>query len=114
MILPYFDYADTVYDRANQADLDKLQRTQNRCLKTCFVTVRTDTDNIHTTVKTAELEFRRKVHLRNFMYSKLNDDSLMDNTSQLRDWSLITGRGGGATKWENRRSERFCVPPKTA
>ena len=28
----------------------------------------------------------------------------------LRDWSLITGRGG-ATKWENRRSETFCAPP---
>ena len=29
---------------------------------------------------------------------------------QLRDWSLITGRGG-ATKWENRGSETFCTPP---
>ena len=28
----------------------------------------------------------------------------------VRDWSLITGRG--ATKWENCRSETFCVPPK--
>ena len=28
----------------------------------------------------------------------------------LRDWSLITGRGG-ATKWENRGSETFCAPP---
>ena len=64
MILSYFDYVDIVYDRANQADLDKLQRAQNRCLKTCLLTdVRTNTDNIHTTVKTAKLEFRRKVHL---------------------------------------------------
>ena len=29
----------------------------------------------------------------------------------LRDWSLITGRGG-ATKWENRGSETFCAPPQ--
>ena len=28
----------------------------------------------------------------------------------IRDWSLITGRGG-ATKWENRGSETFCAPP---
>ena len=28
----------------------------------------------------------------------------------LRDWSLITGRGG-ATKWENRGSEFFLPPP---
>ena len=27
---------------------------------------------------------------------------------EVRDWSLITGRG--ATKWENRRSETFHVP----
>ena len=26
MLLPYFDYADIVYDRARQKDLDKLQR----------------------------------------------------------------------------------------
>ena len=32
----------------------------------------------------------------------------------LRDWSLITGRGGGggATKWENRGSETFCAAPQ--
>ena len=30
-----------------------------------------------------------------------------------RDWSLITGRGG-ATKWENRRSETVCAPPSTS
>ena len=29
----------------------------------------------------------------------------------VRDWSLITGRGG-ATKWENRGSETFCAPPQ--
>ena len=29
----------------------------------------------------------------------------------LRDWFLITGRGGGATKWENRASKTFCAPP---
>ena len=28
-----------------------------------------------------------------------------------RDRSLIMGRGGGATKWENRGSETFCAPP---
>ena len=30
------------------------------------------------------------------------------------DWtSLRGGRGGGATKWENRGSETFCAPLKT-
>ena len=29
----------------------------------------------------------------------------------VRDWSLITRRGGGATKLENCGSETFCAPP---
>ena len=29
----------------------------------------------------------------------------------IRDRSLITRRGGGATKWEKRGSETFCPPP---
>ena len=29
-----------------------------------------------------------------------------------RDWSLITGREGGATKWEKCGSQTFCVPPR--
>ena len=67
--LPYFDYADIVYDKANQKDLDKLQRAQNKCLKICLkANTRTDTNLIHSTTKSA-----------NFMYSKLNDDHLIDS-----------------------------------
>ena len=78
--LPYFDYADIVYDKANQKDLDKLQRAQNKCLKICLkANTRTDTNLIHSTTKSAKLQYRRKVHLRNFMYSKLNDDHLIDS-----------------------------------
>ena len=69
MLLPYFDYADIVYDRARQFDLDKLQRAQNKCLKTCMLAnVRTDTDHIHAYTKVAKLSNRRKAHLRNFMF----------------------------------------------
>ena len=35
MILPYFDYCDIIYTKACVHDLDKLQRLQNKCLKTC-------------------------------------------------------------------------------
>ena len=53
---------------------------QNKCLRICLLEdVRTDTDLIHNTVKTAKLEFRRKVHLRNYMYSKLIVKSLLDD-----------------------------------
>ena len=53
MILPYFDYADIVYDKANCTELEKLQRLQNRCIKTCLCAdKRTNTDLIHSIAKT--------------------------------------------------------------
>ena len=36
MLLPYLDYADVIFHRSNSADLDKLQRLQNRCLRICL------------------------------------------------------------------------------
>ena len=79
MILPYFDSADIVFAKANQTDLDKLQRAQNRCLKTCLLlNKRTDTDYLHSITNVPKLEFRRKVHLRNFMYLQQKKPWLLD------------------------------------
>ena len=79
MILPYFDYADIIYDKANQGELDKLQRVQNRCLKICMLTnIKTDTDFVHSHTKVPKLENRRKVHLRNFMFQRKSNDQLLD------------------------------------
>ena len=36
MLLPYFDYADVIYCKANTTDLDKLQRLQDRCMGLCL------------------------------------------------------------------------------
>ena len=59
MILPYFDYADIVYDIARQGDLDKLQRAQNKGLKICMsVNVKTDTDYVHSHSKIPKLSNR--------------------------------------------------------
>ena len=61
MILPYFDYADIVFDKANCTELDKLQRLQNRCIKICLlVDKRTNTDLIHSIVKTPNLNSEEK------------------------------------------------------
>ena len=80
MILPYFDYADIIIDKANQTDLDKLQRMQNRCLKICLsYDKRVDTDLIHSVAKTPKLESRRKAHLLNCMYLNLGKPHLIDN-----------------------------------
>ena len=68
MILPYFDYADIIYDKANQGELDILQRVQNRCLKICMLTnIKTDTDFVHS---------HTKVH--KFMFQRKSNDQLLD------------------------------------
>ena len=57
-------------------DLHKLHRMQNRCLKICLRTDRrTETDLIHSVTKSPKLKFRykKKVHLRHHMYTKLKD-----------------------------------------
>ena len=49
MIVPYFDYVDVIYNAASSEGLDKLQRLQNRCLKTCKeLNMRFDTDKLYT------------------------------------------------------------------
>ena len=79
MILPYFDYCDIVYQSACLGDLDKLQRLQNKCLKTCLGLHRlTDTGRVHVLGKSARLPERRRAHLCNFMYSRLTKSDLVD------------------------------------
>ena len=56
MLLPYFDYADIVYDKARQGDLDKLQRVQNKMLKICTsANIRTGTNYVHSHTKVRKL-----------------------------------------------------------
>ena len=94
MLLPYFDYADIVYDKAKQTDLDKLQCAQNKCLKTCILTdIRTDTNYVHVRTKVPKLENRRKVHLRNLIYQMKNDVNMLcspDIGTRSRDAPLFT------------------------
>ena len=77
-------------------------------------------DYIHATAKTAKLEFRRKVHLRNFMYSNLTNTSLVDDipvNTRSRDAPLFKVIGAnldsfkrsveynGALEWNGMSSE---------
>ena len=84
MILPYFDYADSIYHRANTSDLDKLQRLQNRCLK-IFANrdKRFSTDQAHKLASVPFLKDRRKAHVLNFMYKRQGKRELM-NTREIR------------------------------
>ena len=79
MILPYFDYGDVLYGNANQDNLAKLQRLQNKCLKICKgFNVRFGTDELHVLTKVPKLEDRRLAHVNNFMYGRLKRPQLID------------------------------------
>ena len=93
MILPYFDYCDVVYQGACTGELDKLQRLQNKCLKTCLNLHRlVDTDLVHSGAKCTKLTPRRESHLCNFMYGRQSKDHLMDQReigTRLHDASVF-------------------------
>ena len=79
MILPYFDYCDVVYSKACKHDLDKLQRLQNKCLKTCFGLHKLhNTSDVHIQTKCAYLPSRQKAHLCNFMFYRQDRPDLLD------------------------------------
>ena len=79
MILPYFDFADVIYQTANQEGLDKLQRLQNRCLKICKgLNIRFSTKELHRVTKVPLLARRRSAHVNNFMYNRLRRVNLVD------------------------------------
>ena len=71
MVLPYMDYSDVVYTKAAEADLDRLQRLQNRALKICLNSNRHEsTEYIHRQTKVPLLDNRRKNHLLSYMYKQ--------------------------------------------
>ena len=84
MLLPYFDYSDIIFHKANSSDLSKLQRLQNRCLRLCLGFDRLySTDKAHKAALVPFLEDRRKAHLLNFMYLRQNRKDLL-NTREIR------------------------------
>ena len=79
MILPYFDYCDVIYMNACMNSLDKLQRLQNKCLKTCLGLHKLcETKTVHKQASCAFLAPRREAHLCNFMYKRQMKNELLD------------------------------------
>ena len=71
MVLPFFDYADILIDKANGQGLDKLQRLQNRGLKLRLGYIKKNsTKQVHKEAQVPYLEDRRKANLLNFMFTR--------------------------------------------
>ena len=84
MLLPYFDYADAIYNRSNVSNLDKLQRLQNKCLRVCLGRDRRfSTEAVHKLASVPFLEVRRTAHTLNFMYKRQDRRELL-NLIQIR------------------------------
>ena len=80
MLLPYFDYADVIFDRALHKDKEKLQRLQSKCLKVCMgKNRRFRTDVIHKLANVPFLKDRRAAHVLNFMYIRKGNVRLLNN-----------------------------------
>ena len=84
MILPYFDYADVIYWKANERDLGKLQTLQNKCLRICKGRDRRfSVDRVHKQTNVPFLKDRRVAYVNNFMYIRKKNKSLL-NTREIR------------------------------
>ena len=80
MIIPYLDYGDIIYDAAPLKQLEKLQKIQNRCLRTCKASQSTpSTVELHARYKVGYLKTRRQAHLKNFMFKQQSNSNLIDN-----------------------------------
>ena len=76
MILPYFDYADVIYDGATNTHLKKLQNIQNRALRLCLKERQAlSISDLHNKCKLGTLQNRRQAHLLNLIFyrTKLQD-----------------------------------------
>ena len=84
MLLPYFDYADVIFCKANKKDTDKLQSLQNKCLRICMGKERRfDTNRAHKLTSSPFLVDRREAHVCNFMFKRKNNPNLL-NRRELR------------------------------
>ena len=77
MILPYFDYADVIFHRANVKETGRLQILQNKCLRICLS--KDSKSGSHKLADTAFLKDRREAHVNNFMYVRRGNKSLLNN-----------------------------------
>ena len=69
MILPYFDYGDIIYMSSNIPEIRKLDKNHIRGLRIGFkIQGKIEDNDLFNLANISNLENRRKVHLRNFMY----------------------------------------------
>ena len=93
MIMPFFDYCDIVYMYSGQNDLQKLNRHHIRGMKIClYGGFMLDECELYAKCNLSELNVRRQVHLRNYMFKLKNiNDNMVDNSNSNMNTRLHDG-----------------------
>ena len=74
LVMPYFDYCDTLWDSCSCQLKQKLQILQNRALRIVNkVDKRTHISDLHNMSKILTLQQRRQYHAQVFMYKAINN-----------------------------------------
>ena len=79
-ILPILDYNDMIYGLLTKQQLVKLQRVQNKALRTVFWGRSLSVDDMHSEAKVEYLEKRREAHLLALMLDRSGEDRYRDST----------------------------------
>ena len=81
MLMPFFDYCDIVYMFSGQNELQKLNRHHIRGMKIClYGGYMFDENELYVKCNLSNLNVRRHVHLRNYMFkTKKFENNLVNN-----------------------------------
>ena len=94
MILPYFDYGDICYAPAKIPEVKKLDKNHIRGLRICFkIQGKIEEKEILKKGKISNLENRRTVHLRNYMFK--NKSKCIDNNKNEIENIRLTRENSG-------------------
>ena len=105
MILPIIEYGDILYDGSNHKLLEKLQTTQNRCLRLVYYRQHhVPVIYLHEICDMARLELRRKMHLLLFMYKQKTNVEIINCRvihTRLHDALVFVTKKPNSEKYKN-------------
>ena len=81
-ILPIIDYNDITYKLLTQQQETKLQRIQNRALRTVYKGKQLSTQEMHNLSKIDLLTTRRELHMLALMHKRAKDPEYIDHTNR--------------------------------
>ena len=89
LMLPQFDYLDTIYDKASRTKLGELDLLYKKIAKIALGVPQTESSlSVYKDMKWLPLHLRRQLHLSNYMYRIINDNC---PTNFMSKFSYVSG-----------------------